>query len=169
MTTATTATTKAQTEKHQGASFGLPNSGNIPQFDLPKMEVPAAFREFADKGIAQARDTYEKTKVAAEEATNLLKDAYTTAAKATLDYNLKVIESARTNTNAAFDYAHELMGVKSLSEFVELSTTHAHKQFEAISAQTKELTEHAQKATTQIVEPFKTGVTKAFNSKLVAK
>jgi phasin len=168
MTIATTATTKAKTEKHQGSSFGLPNSGVIPQSDLPSMEVPAAFRELADKGIAQARDTYEKTKVAAEEATGLLKDTYTTAAKGATDYNLKIIENARTNTNAAFDYAHELMGVKSLSEFVELSTAHAHKQFEVISAQTKELTELAQKVTTQIVEPLKTGVTKAFNSKFVA-
>lgn len=167
MTMATTTTTKAKAEKHQGSSFGLPNSG-IPQFDLPKMEVPAAFRELADKGIAQARDTYEKTKAAAEEATNVLKNTYATAAKAATDYNLKVIENARTNTNTAFDYAHELMGAKSLPEFFELSTAHAHKQFEAISAQTKELTELAQKATTQIVEPLKTGVAKAFNSKFVA-
>jgi len=162
MTTATTATTKAKAERHQ--SSGLPNS-ETSRFDLPKMEAPAAFGEFADKGIAQARDTYEKTKAAAEEATNLLKDAYTTAAKAATDYNLKVIENARTNTNTAFDYTHELMGAKSLSEFVELSTAHARKQFEAMSAQTKELTELAQKVTTQIVEPLKTGVTKAFNSK----
>ena len=116
------------------------------------MEVPAAFRETADKGIAQARDTYERTKAAAEEATDRLKDAYTTAAKATMDYNLKVIEVARTNTNAAFDYAHELLGVKSLSEFVELSTAHAHKQFEAMSAQSKEPTELAQKVTTEIAD-----------------
>jgi phasin len=164
MTIATTATAKAKIEKHQGSSAGLPNL-EIPQFDRPKMEVPAAFRDLADKGIAQARDAYDRTKAAAEEATTLLKDTYTTAAKAATDYNLKVIENARTNTNTAFDYAHELIGVKSLSEFVQLSTAHAHRQFEVMSAQTKELTELAQKATTQIVEPLKTGVTRAFNSK----
>ena len=77
-------------------------------------------------------------------------DAYTTAAKGATDYNLKVIEIARTNTNAAFDYAYEFLGVKSPSEFVELSSAHAHKQFEAMTAQTKELTELAQNVTTEI-------------------
>jgi phasin len=130
------------------------------------MEVPAVLREFADQGFAQARVTYENAKAATEEATDLLKDTYKTAAKGATDYNLKVIEIARTNTNAAFEYAHQLMGVKSLSEFVELSTAHAHKQFEAMSAHTKELTELAQKVTTEIAEPLTTGMTKAFNNRL---
>jgi phasin family protein len=57
------------------------------------------------------------------------------------------------------------MGVKSPSEFVELSTAHAHKQFEAMTAQTRELTELAQKVTTEIAAPIKSGITKAFNNK----
>jgi phasin len=164
MTIATTATTEAKTEKLSGSSFGLPNS-EIPKIDPPKMEVPAALRELADKGIAQARVTYENAKAATEEATDLLKDTYKTAAEGTTDYNLKVIEIARANTNAAFEYAHGLMGVKSLSELVELSTAHARKQFEAMSAQTKELTDLAQKVTTEITAPLTTGMTKAFNNK----
>jgi hypothetical protein len=42
---------------------------------------------------------------------------------------------------------------------------HTRKQFEAITAQTKELTEIAQKVTTEIAEPLKAGVTKAFNNR----
>jgi phasin len=149
MTEATTATTQAKTAKKTGAPFGLPNY-EIPKIDLPKIEVPAAFRELADKGIAQARDTYEKAKAATEKATDQIKDTYTTAAKGAAAYNLKVIEIARTNTNTAFDNANELLGAKSLSEFVELSSAHARKQIEAMTAQTKELTELAQKVTTEI-------------------
>ena len=149
MTEATTAIMQAKTAKHTGPLFVLPNS-EIPKINLPKMEVPAAFRELADKGVAQARDTYQKAKVTTEKATDRLKDAYTTAAKGTTDYNLKVIEIARTNTNTALDNANELLGAKSPSEFVELSSAHARKQFEAITAQTKELTELAQKVTTEI-------------------
>ena len=52
----------------------------MPKFEMPKFEVPAAFREFAEKGVAQAKDAYEKVKAAAEEATYLLEDTYTTAA-----------------------------------------------------------------------------------------
>ena len=51
--------------------------------------------------------------------------------------------------------------MKSLSEFVELSTAHARKQFEAMTAQTKELTELAQKVTTEIAaEDWRHGDTK---------
>jgi phasin len=163
MTEATTATTQAKIAKKTGAPFGLPNY-EIPKFDLPKMEVPAAFRELADKGIAQARDTYEKAKTATEKATDQLKDTYTAAAKSATDYNLKVIEIARTNTNTAFDNANELLGAKSLSEFVELSSAHARKQFEAMTAQTKELTELAQKVTTEIAaNDWRQGDSKASN------
>jgi hypothetical protein len=51
--------------------------------------------------------------------------------------------------------------MKSPSEFVELSTAHARKQFEAMTAQTKELTELAQKVTTEIaVKDWRHGDTK---------
>jgi phasin len=135
---------------------------DMPKFDMPKFEVPPAFREFAEKGLAQAKDNYEKVKAAAEEATDLLEDTYATAAKGASEYNLKVIEAARVNTNALFDYAKELLDAKSLSDVVELSTAHMRKQFEAATAQSKELASLAQKVATDTAEPIKTGVEKAF-------
>src|SRR5262245_58050343 len=84
----------------------------MPSFDMPKMEVPAAFREMAEKSVTQAKDTWEKMKAATEEATDLIEDSYTTASKGAADYGLKVIEIARANTNAAFDFAAEMLSVK---------------------------------------------------------
>jgi phasin len=133
----------------------------IPKFDMPSMQVPTAFREFAEKGVAQTKQNYEKMKAAAEEATELLETAYSTASKGTTDYGLKAIEIARANTNAYLDYVEGLFGVKSLSELVEKSTAHARSQFEALSAQTKELAALAQKVATETSEPIKTGVEKA--------
>jgi phasin len=165
MTETTTAASEAKTTKHAASSFGMPDYGipkfEMPKFDLPNMEMPEAFREMAERGAAHARDTYAKAKVTSEEASDLLQKTYATAAKGATDYNLKLIEIARTNTRTAFDYAHELLGVKSPSEFIELSTAHARKQFEAITAQTKELTELAQKVTTEIrVKDWRHGNTK---------
>jgi phasin len=134
----------------------------MPNFEMPKMEIPAAFREFAEKSVSQAKENYEKMRSAAEEATELLEGTYATASKGASDYSLKMMEAARSNTNAAFDYATELMAVKSLSDFVELSTAHARKQFEALTAQTKELAALAQKVATDTTEPVKESVTKAF-------
>jgi phasin len=141
--------------------FPMP-SFDIPKFEVPKFEVPAAFREFAEKGVTQAKDNWEKMKSATEEATDLLEDSYTKATKGAADYGLKLIETTRSNANAAFDFATELMTVKSFAELVELSTAHARKQFDAMNEQTKELTALAQKIASDSVEPLKTGVASAF-------
>ena len=91
----------------------------------------------------------------------MLEDTYATATKGASDYGLKVIEATRVNTNAAFDFYAELMTVKSFSEVVQLTTTHARKQFEALTAQSKDLAALAQKVTTETSEPIKESVTKA--------
>ena len=135
---------------------------DLPKFEVPNFEVPAAFREFAEKGVTQAKANWEKVKAATEETTDLLEDSYTTAAKGCSDYGLKMIEVSRANTNAAFDFAGQLATVKSLSEAVELYTSFARRQFDAMSAQGKELTALAQKVATETVEPIKEGVTSAF-------
>ena len=48
-----------------------------------------------------------------------------------------------------------------LSEVIELSTAHARKQFEALSAQSRELATLAQKVATEAAEPIKEGMTRA--------
>jgi phasin len=136
------------------------------EFATASIKSNEAFRQTAEKGVAQAKDTYEKAKVATEQATDILKDTYATVAKGATEYNLKVIEIARTNTNAAFEHVQELIGAKSPSEFVELSTAYARKQFDTMIAQSKELTDLAQKLTTKITEPLKAGATMALNKKV---
>ena len=126
--------------------------------------INETFRQTAEKGLAQTKDTYEKAKVATEHATDILNDTYATVAKGATDYNLKIIEIARTNTNTAFEHAQKLIGAKSPLEFVVLSTTHARKQFDTMIAQTKELTELAQKVTTEVTQPVKAGVAMAFKN-----
>ncbi len=144
------------------ASAFEPPKFDIPNFEVPKMEIPAAFREIAEKSVAQAKESYEKMKSVAEEATDVLEGTYATASKGAADYGLKVIEAARANTNAAFDFYTQLMTVKSLSEVVELSTAHARKQFEAVTAQSKDLASIAQKVANETAEPIKDSVSKAF-------
>ena len=152
---------KAKTSKPVTGAFEMPKF-EMPKFDIPKVEMPAAFREFAERGVAQAKDTYEKMKAAAEEATDVLETTYSTATKGAADYGLKVIETTRVNTNAAFDFYGELITAESISEVIELPSAHARKQFETLTAQTKELGALAQKVATETAEPMKAGVNKAF-------
>lgn len=127
----------------------------MPKFEMPKFEVPTAFREFAEKGIAQAKENYDKVKSAAEQATDVLEDTYTTASKGCASYGVKLIETTRANSDAAFDLMTELMSAKSYSEMVELSSAYMRKQFDAMIAQAKDLSEHAQKVATETAEPIK--------------
>jgi phasin len=166
MTETTSAATRAKTAKHAASSFSLPNYGianfEMPKFDMSNMEMPEAFREMTEKGVAQAKDTCEKAKAASEEVADLLQNTYAIVARGTTDYTLKLIDIARTNTRDAFDYAHELLGVKSPSEFIELSTAQMRKQFDIASAQNKELCALAQETATEAAKPLNTGVSKAF-------
>lgn len=136
----------------------------LPHFDFPRMEVPAAYRELAEKGIAQAKQNYERVKAAAEETTDLIESTFATASKGVSEYNLKLIDAMRTNLNAHFDFASSLFAVKSPSEVVELSSAHARKQFEVISTQSKELASLAQKVSTETAEPIKAGFSKALRA-----
>jgi phasin len=162
MAEATTTAPKVKTTKPATGVFEMPKF-EMPKFDIPQVEMPAAFREFAERGVAQAKDTYEKMKAAAEEATDVLETTYSTATKGASDYGLKVIEVARVNTNAAFDFAGEVMAAKTLSEVVELTSAHARKQFETLTLQSKELGALAQKVATETAEPIKSGMNKAFS------
>ena len=129
----------------------------------PTMDATQALRATAGNGSAQAKEAFEKMSTATAEATDLIKNSYSTAVKGAQDYNTKFIEFAQTNTEAAFDFVQKLSGVKSPSDFIELSTEHSRKQLEKLTEQTKELAALAQKVTLATVEPFKTGVTKAFS------
>jgi phasin len=92
----------------------------------------------------------------------MVEDTYATVTKGATEYNLKALDALRENVNSAFDYAKEIAGAKTLAEAVELSATHMRKQFETLSAQTKELTALAQKVATDTAEPIKAGVSKSF-------
>ena len=128
-----------------------------------RADATQAFRATAEKGSAQAKEAFEKMSGATAEATDLIKSSYSTAVKGAQDYNTKLIEFAQANTQAALDFVQKLSGVKSPSDFIELSTDHSRKQFESLAEQTKELAALAQKVALASVEPLKTGVTKAFS------
>jgi phasin len=131
---------------------------DVPKFEKTASEATASFREIAEKGIGQAKDTYAKMKTAAEEATGMLEHTYANASKGAADYGLKVIEAARANSNAAFDFATELLGARTMAQMVEISTAHTRKQIESITEQARELSALAQKVATTTAEPIKEGL-----------
>ena len=133
-------------------------SGCSPIYELPLKDravTETTARKFGEKGAAQAKDTYQKVTVATQEAANVFQNTYSTATQAAQDYNAKVLEFALAYTNAALAYTQELWGVKSPSEFMELSVKHASEQFKMVTNQTKEFAALAQRMPLKTAEPLK--------------
>ncbi len=139
-------------------------SANDPFSTVVPFQVPEQVRAFAEKGVSQAREGYQKLKEAAETNNGAMEAAYTSATKGAGDFTAKVIEIAKTNTESAFDFAQALLGVKSLPEAFELVNSHARKQFETLTTQSKDLADITQKVANETVEPIKAGAAKAFKT-----
>jgi phasin len=135
----------------------------ISPFELPKVQVPPALREIAEKSAAHAKDACDKARAAGESAADLIEQTYTIAMKGAVDYNLKLFAAVRANVDAAFDFTSELARVTSLSEAVEISTAHARTRLEALTEQTRELAGAAQKLGADTVQPINTGIAKMLN------
>jgi len=130
-------------------------------FKVPTLEVPATFREFAEKSIAQARDTYAKMKSAAEDASDMVEDTYETARAGV--FNLKALDAVKTNSDASFALARDLFGAKTFAEVIELQTAYARKQFDSMTAQVREFQELTQKIVSDTTKPVTAQVEKTFS------
>jgi phasin family protein len=91
----------------------------------------------------------------AEKTTSELLGARPELAFATVELQRQWIEIIRASTNAALDFAHEALGVKSPSAFLELSSEHARKQAEVLAEQARQFTGMTQKLATDISAPIR--------------
>jgi phasin len=143
------------------AKSKIENAADTAFDSVTKLEVPAAIRDFAEKGVAQAKDAYSKFKVVADEASDMLEGAYSNASRGTSTLGLKALETARANTNAYFDHAISLFGVKTVSDAIELNTSFVRKQSETLAIQAREFGELVQKVSAEAVAPVKAQFEKA--------
>jgi hypothetical protein len=73
-----------------------------------------------------------------------------------------MLDAARANADAVFDFARQLATAKEPSELSGLWTEYARKQFEMLSEQSKELTAFGQKIAGESVGPIARSVNQAF-------
>ena len=137
-------------------------------FPAPSFEVPAAFRDLAEKSVTTARDTYAKIKSAADDATGLVEETLETAREGAFVIGVKALDTAKTNTDASFALARDLFGAKTVSEVIELQTSFARKQFDAFTEQFKEFQALGEKIVTDTTKPVTDKVEKTFKDLKVA-
>lgn len=155
-----TATKSAKTAKAASqAAPALPNPFDV---NAPSFEMPDAMRDFAEKGIVQAREAYSKIKSAAEDTTDMVEDTYETAREGAFAFGSKAIDAAKVHSDASYAFAKDLFGTKTLAEMIELQTAFARQQFDTVSAQFKDFQELSQKLFEETSKPVTEHVEKTF-------
>ena len=80
------------------------------------------------------------------------------ALKGMQDYNSKLIEFAQANAKSHVEFLQKVAGVKSPTEFLELSASHNRSQLERLADQAKQLTELTKQVTLATAEPVRASV-----------
>lgn len=125
-------------------------------------EIQEHFRKAVEDGIARSRDTYEKMRTAAEEATGSLEASYAAATQGVNEFNARAIDVFKANSEANLEHVKSVMAAKSIGDAIALHSAHARKQFETLAEQAKELSTLAQKVAAASVEPLKASFGKTF-------
>lgn len=154
MSDATTTTTTAA-PKTAKAVKPAAKASPFEAFTFPKVEVPDAFRSFAEQGSKQAKESYEKFRTAAEEATDVIEDTFESTRSGIVALNAKALDAAQANAEATFKFAREILTVKTFAEAIELQSSFFRSQFEALTAQAKDFQEVATKVAGEAAQPAK--------------
>lgn len=134
----------------------------VADFAKPFADAQEQIRSTAEKGLEQLRSHYATLKSNAETVTDKLEESVAAAHAGTRDFNIKVFEFFRANSNAAFEHAQKLFAAKTVSDAVKLQQDFAKTQIEAVQAHAKELAEMAKKIAADVAEPVKAGAVLPF-------
>jgi phasin len=125
----------------------------FPTFDTSK--ATDQFRAFAEQGVEQSKETYNRIKANVETTQKAFENAFESARSAGSELSLKGIAAMRANADASFSHLEALVGVKSLSELIELQTSFLRKQVERSVDQAKDIQAVSSKAAEEVAKPMK--------------
>ena len=148
------------------AAVKLPEGVEFPTFSAEK--ASDQFRAFAEKGVEQSKEAYAKLKSGAEEAQKVIEATYESARTATSDLSLKSISAMRSAAEANFAHFEAMVGVKSLSELIELQTSFLRKSVEMMVEQAKDFQAASTKAAEDVAKPVKTAFEKSMKELKIA-
>jgi phasin len=131
----------------------------FPQFDFS--QYGEAYREFAEKAMAQGTEAYDKFKTQAEEATAKAQTSFEAMRETAATLTAKAMENARVNSEAGVAFLEKLAAAKTLSEVIDLQSAYFRSTFETMTSQAKEAQDLVVKGGEKAAAPVKTVVQKA--------
>lgn len=133
-------------------------------FDAAAFDASKAtdqFRAFAENGLEQSRQAYDKMKSHAEHTQQSLETTFETAKQAGSELSLKSISALRANSELGFAHFEALVKAKSISEIFELQTAFVRKSMELAVEQAKDFQASSTKATEEVIKPMKSAFEKS--------
>lgn len=125
----------------------------FPTFDASK--ATDQFRAFAEQGVEQSKEAYARLKSGAETSQKALESSFEAARSAGNELSLKSIAAMRANAEAGFAHLEALVGVKSVSDLIELQTAFLRKRVEMTVDQAKDFQAISTKAAEDVAKPMK--------------
>jgi hypothetical protein len=107
-----------------------------------------------DRITAGEGKAVHQLRAAMEETTDRAQDSCSIVLEAAQHYNAKLFEFAKTNNNAALNYAQQLADVRSPLEFIQITTRHASAQIDVLAKQAKELVTLSERIASESAELF---------------
>jgi hypothetical protein len=139
------------TPKPKTATNEAMSSMELPRFDSSFFILPSALRIFADNQVVQRKETLEALSTATREA-------YSTSVKGLNEYGQKIMEAGQRDADGVYDCCRDLMAAKSLPEVMNVWTTHAPRQLNAMSSRTGELWALYWKVAADTAKPIAAGM-----------
>lgn len=102
-------------------------------------------KRIADDATSIARDTMKKGEAATEQSLHAAQEGFAMASESAREFNLKMIEIARENTESFFDFAKKVATTREPTALMELFSAHTQNQIEMFTKQSHELTALGQK------------------------
>ena len=113
---------------------------------MPKFEVPAEMRAFAEQSVAQAKKAFDGFMTAAQGAVSTFEGQAIAAQEGAKDVQRKAVTFAERNVASSFDFAQRLLAAKDPQEMLKHHADYVKAQMQVLSDQARELGEAVAKS-----------------------
>jgi len=155
-----TSNTPASTNLNESGFAPAEVAEPAPNFGQQAGETPEAFRAYAEKTIAQLRESYKQTRQAMEDTTVAMEASLEQANRGTAEFNSKVMELAERNMKAGFDFARKLASAQTQTEVMELQAGFMREQLDTLKAQAEEMQQLGTRIASDASQPIQQQMTR---------
>ena len=107
--------------------------------DNPKVEIPDAIRQAAEKNIEQARTAYSQLLDMMRKSQDQLTRSSEVMTETSLDLQAKMLRFTEENLDAGFRLASDLARARDMKDYFDIQNHHAQRQMQIYALQAQEL------------------------------